>query len=224
MREDFRAAQIEVATLASQLYDDAFLDARALEINDQHRALVEQMKKVAEARVASGRGSMQDALQAEVELGHLEHDRVMLETEQTTITARINGLLHRDPAAALPMPPNELAVPSDPAAVTTLADTAVEARPQRAAAQARIRAGETRVRIADRAYFPDFEVMAAYDSFWDAPSQRWMVGVGIDIPLQRGKRDGDLEAARAHVAQARATLDRTADDIRTEGKRAHSQT
>src|SRR5258706_13168043 len=124
MREDFRAAQIEVATLASQLYDDAFLDARALEINDQHRALVEQMKKVAEARLASGRGSTQDALQAEVELGHLEHDRVMLETEQITITARINGLLHRDPTAALPPPPSELSLPSAPATAASLAQIA----------------------------------------------------------------------------------------------------
>src|SRR5207249_10035962 len=61
-----------------------------------YRVLVEQLRKVAEARVASGRGSTQDALQAEVELGHLEHDRVMLETEKTTIAARINGLLHRE--------------------------------------------------------------------------------------------------------------------------------
>jgi len=53
------------------------------------------MKKVAEARMASGRGSTQDALQAEVELGHLEHDRVMLETERIMVSAHINGLLHR---------------------------------------------------------------------------------------------------------------------------------
>jgi outer membrane protein TolC len=223
MRGDFRAAQLEVATLASQLYDDAYLDARALEVNDQHRVLIEQMKKVAEARMASGRGSTQDALQAEVELGHLEHDRVMLETERVTIIARINGLLHRDPAAALPPPPSELSLPSQPGPAASLAQLAVESRPQRSAAEARVRAGETHVRIAERAYYPDFELMGSYDSMWDIAEHRWMVGVAIDVPIQRGKRDADADAARARLAQARAARDRTDDDIRVEVIRTHRE-
>ena len=223
MRGDLRAAQLEIATLASQLYDDAYLNARALEVSDQHHALIEQTKKVAEARMASGRGSTQDALQAEVELGHLEHDRVMLETERITITARINGLLHRDPAAALPPPPSELAMPSVPGTAASLAQHAIESRPQRSAAEARIRAGETHVRIAERAYYPDFELMGSYDSMWDMPEHRWMVGVAIDVPIQRSKRDADADAARARLAQARAARDRTVDDIRVEVTRAHRE-
>jgi cobalt-zinc-cadmium efflux system outer membrane protein len=223
MPGDLRAAQLEVATLASQLYDDAYLNARAREVNDQHRVLVEQMKKVAEARMASGRGSTQDALQAEVELGHLEHDRVMLETEQLTIAARINGLLHRDPAAALPPPPPELSLPSAPATAASLAQLAVEGRPQREAADARVRAGEARVRVAERAYYPDVEIMGSYDSMWDMPEHRWMVGVAIDVPVQRSKRDADASAARARVAQAQAIRDRTVDDIRVEVTRAHRE-
>ncbi|HEX4420072.1 MAG TPA: TolC family protein [Kofleriaceae bacterium] len=220
MRGELHAARLEVAMLASQLYDAAYLNARALEVNDQHRALVEQMQHAAEARIASGRGSTQDALQAEVELGHLEHDRVMLETEHTTITARLNGLLHRDPAAALPAPPPELAVPSSPgptpATSPALAQLAVEARPQRAAADARVHAGETRVRLAERAYYPDFEIMASYDSMWDVAQHRWMVGVAIDVPIQRARRDAEVDAARARVAQAQAVRDRTVDDIRVD--------
>jgi outer membrane protein, heavy metal efflux system len=223
MRGELRAAQLEVAMLASQLYDDAYLNARAREVNEQHRVLVEQMKKVAEARLASGRGSTQDALQAEVELGNLEHDRVMLETERITVAARINGLLHRDPEAALPPPPPELALPSAPATVASLAQLAVEGRPQRATAEARIHADETRVRIAERAYYPDVEVMGSYDSTWDLPEHRWMVGVAIDLPIQRSKRDADVEAARARVAQAQATRDRTVDDIRVDVTRAHRE-
>src|SRR5207237_7271760 len=101
----------------------------------------------------------------------------------TAIVARLNGLLHRDPAATLPPPPAELAVPAGPATVDVLARDAVEARPQRSAAEARLRAGETRVRIAERAYYPDFELMGSYDSMWDIPEHRWMVGIGIDVPI-----------------------------------------
>jgi outer membrane protein TolC len=219
MRDDLRAAQDDVTMLVSQLFDDAYVNARAVEVNEQHRVLVEQMKKAATVRVASGRGSTQDALQADVELGHLEHDRVMLETERVAIVARINGLLHREPTASLPPPPRELALPTlagDSASFAKLADR----RPQRAALEARIQAGEARVRQAERAYYPDLEVMASYDSMWDMPEHRWMVGVAIDMPIQRSKRDGDVEGARARLAQAQATRDRLTDDIRVEVTRA----
>jgi outer membrane protein TolC len=105
--------------------------------------------------------------------------------------------------------------------VASLAQAAVEARPQRAAADARLRADEIRVGIAERAYYPDLEIMASYDSMWDVPAHRWMVGVAIDLPIQRGKREAGVEAARARVAQAQAMRDRTIDDIAVELTRAH---
>jgi outer membrane protein TolC len=223
MRGDYQATQLVIAELASQLFDDAYLNARGLEVNDHHRVLVEQMKKAAELRIASGRGSTQDALEAEVELGHLEHERLMLETERVAIIARINGLLHREPSAQLPAPPSELAVPPQPPALATLQRDALEARPQKAAAEARVRQGEANVASARRSYYPDFELMTSYDSMWDMPEHRWMIGFGIDVPLQRGKRAAEVEAANARVAQARANVDRAIDEIMVEVTRAHRE-
>jgi outer membrane protein TolC len=65
--------------------------------------------------------------------------------------------------------------------------------------------------------------MASYDSMWDMPEHRWMVGVGLEIPLQRGKRAADVDAAQARVAQARASVDRAADTIRVDVVRAHRE-
>lgn len=223
MRADFRAAQLAVAELASQLYDDAYVNARAMELNEHHRVLVEQMKKVAEARVASSRGSTQDVLQAEVELGHLEHDRVMLDSERITIVARINGLLHRAPAAALPPAPSDLPAPAMPGDEAALEQAAITDRPQQAGATARIHASETRVAIAERDYYPDFELMGSYDSMWDMPEHRWMFGIGLNIPIQRGKRAAEVDAAQARVAQARAAAENVADEIRVDVARAHRE-
>jgi len=223
MRGDYRTAQLMIAELASQLFDDAFVNARALEINVHHRALLEQMRKVADARIASGRGSTQDSLQAEVELGQLERERLMLDTERIVVTARLNGLLHRDPTAPLPPPPTELGVPATPPTVSTLEQTALQIRPQKVAADAKLAGADASVRGAERAYYPDLELMASYDSMWDLPEHRWMIGVGIEIPLQRGKRGAEADAARARVAQARASIERTVDDIRVEVTRAHRE-
>lgn len=223
MRGDVEGMRLALAESASQLYDDSFVNARAAEINEKHRVLLEQLKKAAEARLASGRGSTQDALQAEVELGHLEHEHAMLETERISIVARLNGLLHRSPSAPLPPPPTELSVPAEPPALASLTRDARTARPQKAAAEARVRAGEANVAAAERAYYPDLELMASYDSMWDMPEHRWMVGVAIDVPIQRGKRDAEVAAQRARVAQARASVEQQDDEIGVEVTRAHRE-
>ncbi len=219
---DYHALQQVIAARASQLYDDAYFNVRAIEVNEQHRLLVEKMKQVAEARMASGRGSTQDALQAEVELGHLVHERVVLDSMGRSIRAQLNGLLHRDPSAPLPSPPADLPIPPDPPPLAELERAAVEARPQKVAAEARARARQADVDLAKRAYYPDFELMGSYSSMWPQTQHRWMLGIGIELPLQRGKRDADVDAATARVTQARAEVERVVDDIRVDVTRSYN--
>lgn len=222
MRADYQAARLELAEKAAQLYDALYVDARALEINTENRALLDKAQQLAAARVASGRGSTRDALEAEVELAHVEHDRVMLESDRRQLVARLDGLLHRDPTAELPPPPAELAPPAMPGDVASLVRTAAAGRPQAAAAAARVRGSDARVALAHRAYAPDFELMATYDSMWAMPQHRWMLGVGIDLPLARGRRAAELAAAQDRAAQARATAEATDDAIRSEVVRARA--
>jgi outer membrane protein TolC len=219
---DYGSARLELAERAAQLYDALYVDARALDINAENRALIEKAQHLAAARVASGRGTTHDALAAELELAHVEHDREMLLADQVQLVARLDGLLHRDPTAELPPPPAELAPPAMPGDVAGLERAAAAARPQAAGAAARVRGAEARVALAHRAYLPDFELMASYDSMWPMPQHRWMLGVGIDLPLARGRRDADVQAAEARAAEARATADGTGDAIRTDVVRTHS--
>lgn len=211
--EDVRATQLELAELASNLYDDYALVVQELALNEHHRMLGEQMKKAAEAQLAAGRGSTQDALAAEVELGKVAQDRLALETEREATIAQLDGLLHVAPDVPLPPPVVEPVATTEPPALDALLRLAAE-RPDARAANERIAGGTARVESAERAFYPDFELMASYDSMWDMPEHRWMVGVGIEIPLQRGKREAAADAARARVAQASAELDRLRDDVR----------
>lgn len=220
---DFVAQRTMVADVASQLFDDAYANARATDVLAQHQTLVEQAKKVAEARVASGRGGVQDVLQAEVELAQLERERLMLETERVSINARLNGLLHREPGAALPLPPKELGLPAGPEATAQLESAALTTRAEQQSADARIRGAQAGAELAQRAYWPDFELMASYDSMWDMPEHRWMMGIAVDLPIQRSKRAADVETARARVAVARADRDRLVDTIRVEVARARQE-
>ncbi|HSN29445.1 MAG TPA: TolC family protein [Kofleriaceae bacterium] len=212
--QDVRGMTLELAAMTSDLFDDYALVERELEVNDHHRMTAEQMKKAVEAQLAAGRGSTQDALAAEVELGKMAQERVMLETERETIVARLDGLLHRAPDAPLPAPAAVAPVVAEPAPLAQLLARAAE-RPDARSANERIAGASARVEGAERAFYPDLEVMGSYDSMF-MPEHRWMVGVGIEVPLQRGKRDAELDAARARVTQATAQLDRLRDDVKVD--------
>ncbi len=204
MKGELDGARLDLALMASNLYDDLVVVARAIEVNQQHRELVTEFKKAAEAQYVAGRASQQDPLQAEVELGELERDRIMLEAEAASVTAELNTLLRRDPSAPLPPPAEE--TPPDPAGVDAraLADEAIANRPELHARAARLRGARAEIDAAHRDYYPDLELMGSYDSMWDMPEHRWMVGVGIEIPLQRGRRRAAVEKAEAMSARARS--------------------
>ena len=220
--QDLRGLRLELAELASSLFDDYALVVQELEVNDHHRMTTEQMRKAVEAQLAAGRGSTQDALAADVELGRMAQERVMLETQRATIVARLDGLLHRAPDAPLPAPAPVQPVVAEPPSLDALLRTAAE-RPDALAASERIAGNTARVESAERAFYPDVEVMASYDSMWDMPEHRWMLGVGVEVPLQRGKREAASDAARARVAQATAQLERLRDDVKVEVFRARSE-
>jgi outer membrane protein TolC len=220
--QDLRGVTLELAAVTSDLFDDYALVQQELAVNEHHRMTAEQMKKAVEAQLTAGRGSTQDSLAAEVEIGRMAQERLMLETQRETIVARLDGLLHRAPDAPLPAPATAAASTAEPPPLAELLARANE-RPDSRSAEQRIEGSQARIDGAQRAFYPDFEVMGSYDSMWDMPEHRWMLGVGIEVPLQRGKRDAGLDAARARATQAGAELDRLRDDIKVDVFRARRE-
>ena len=217
-----RTAQLELAQMASELFDEYFVVERALEINEHHRALMTEMRAAAEAQYVVGRAAQQDPIRATVELAELERDRLKLESERAQIIAQLNGLLHRVPDATLPRPPAVLELAVVPAGTSAeLQQLALERRPQRAVAQARIRAAEAEQAMAKRDFYPDVEVMTAYDGMWEMPEHRWMVGVMVEVPLQRGRRRAAVDKAAAEADRMRLEDARLVDELRVEVDRAH---
>lgn len=213
--------RLELALMASNLYDDLYVAARSIEVNEQHQELLRLFKKAAEAQYVAGRAPQQDPLQAEVELAHLEHDRILLEAEKGGIVAQLNGLLQRDPSAPLPPPPAEEPGSAGPARDgRALAEEAMAVRPELRARSARRRGARAEIDAARRESYPDIELMGSYDSMWDMPEHRWMVGIGLDIPLQRGRRRAAVEKAEALSARARSDERKIRTQIQVEVERA----
>lgn len=210
---DYGALRLELAEAAVDAFDDYYVATRALEVNAHHRGLLEQIEKSATAQYAVGRASQQDPLEARTQVIAMDRDRLRLETQRRTAVARLNQLLHRKASATLPPPPSRLDVAADSAGSTEL-------HPKQVAAQARIRMRDAEAARASRELYPDLELMASYDSMWDMWQHRWMVGVGIEIPLQRGKLRATVERADAERAKANADLESVTSHLDEQRDRA----
>jgi cobalt-zinc-cadmium efflux system outer membrane protein len=217
-RSDYEAARRELALTASLLYDDYFVAVRSIEINARHVELLRAMHAAALAHFEAGRASAQDPLQAEFELTHMEHDAVILASQRDVIVAQMNELLHRDPELPLPPPPKDMPMRGAPdgAARGRLEGEAVDRRPDIASARDHARAEAARAERAGREAYPDVTVSTSYNSMWDTPEHRWMVGLSFNLPVQTGRRHGAAEEANAMRAQYEADAARLSDAARTQ--------
>ncbi|MEO7033788.1 MAG: TolC family protein [Polyangiaceae bacterium] len=217
VKSDYESVERDLALNAVLLYDQYFVATRALEINAQHVELMKALRDAATAQFTTSRASAGDALQAESELSHMEHDSAVLSSQRDVTAAQMNELLHRLPELPLPPPPRDLPPPLLPAAdPKRLEAQALRERPEIAAAQQRARAQQARADGASRDSYPDVTVSTSYNSMWDMPEHRWMVGVGLNLPIQSGRRAALLDEATAARAQFESEAARLSDAARTQ--------
>jgi outer membrane protein TolC len=218
---DHAAVRLRLALLASLLYDEAWLLERKLELNDAHRALLVELREVALARYEAGTANQQDPLEAELEEAELLHRDVVLRSDRRIVAEQLNVLLHRAPDGALPPLPARLDAPAGPSEPReALLERAEAGRPELAAADARVRAREAGVGLARREYWPDFTLMGAYDTIWQERDLQPMVGVALNVPLQRGRRAAALDEAEAALEEARSLRAGVGDQVRFSVERA----
>jgi outer membrane protein TolC len=216
-RADYEALRRELALSAVAVYDQYYVNGRMLELNQQHLELMKTMRDAANAALEAGRTGAQDPLQAEQELGHLEHDQLKLRIEREVTVAQMNELLHRAPEQPLPPPPRELpqARLADTASSKKLEERALASSSELQALRQRARAEQARAERAEREGYPDVTVSASYNSMWDMPEHRLMVGLGFNLPLQSAQREGAAEEARAMRAGIESEAARQTDATRT---------
>jgi len=212
---DFEAVRLRLAALASRLFDEYYLAARSLEVNAQHVALLEELRHVATARYSVGAAAQQDPIQAEVEHSHALHREILLRTRVRVTAEQILSLLHRPAGDVLPPPPRALVLPvelaDDPEALYA---EAMQARPDLAGAEARVRAGEAGVSLARREFLPDFTVTGAYNRVMQEDDLQPFVGISLNLPIQIARRRAALAEAQAMLESARSAYLAMQDEAR----------
>ncbi|MAA73255.1 MAG: transporter [Salinisphaeraceae bacterium] len=181
---------------------------RALEINAANQDLVDELRRIAENRYAAGLARQQDVLQAEVELQRLKKQALVFARLQDAVSARLNALLNRDADRPLP-PPANLPGPRNLPAYTTLRDAALRQHPELARMDKLLAANQAREGLAEKAFYPDLNLIVRNNDYRPASETRSEFGLSINLPLDRSKRRAALDAAKADSMRLRYELEDT---------------
>jgi outer membrane protein TolC len=222
--DDMRLQLVESARTA---FYDYYLVDRALEVNDDSLRLLREFRKNAQTRYETGLVPEQDVLQADVEIGKEQDRRLELEQMQQVAVARINTLMHLPPESPLPPPPKELTMPEELPDAQALRATALASRPDLKALADHIVAEEASLGLAHKEFYPDFEPFFMYDRFMgnisDNRDLTTMLGVRVNLPVYKGRRDGAVAEAEARIAQRRAELAKVADQVNFQVQEAYAR-
>ncbi len=89
-------------------------------------------------------------------------------------------------------------------------------------AQARIDGAAASLDRARAERRPGLSWMSQYSTMWPMAAHRWMVGAGVELPLQQQPRRAALDAARAEGQQAQAAREQLQDQLAVEEELART--
>jgi outer membrane protein TolC len=247
-------AALQLIEAAKSAFYDYYLVHRATAVNEKGLRLLREFRQNAEARYRAGQAVQQDVFQADVEIGRQRERGVLLDRLRQVAVARLNTLMHLPPDLSLPPAPRPASWQSSVgillflpppvsglfAAGLTVASRfqpdplpeaeqlralALSRRPDLQALANRIAAEEAALGLANREFYPDFDVLAAYDAFWQPEEKdlRTQLAVRVNLPVRRARRYGAVSEAQARITQRRAELARLTDQSNYEVQQAFAQ-
>jgi outer membrane protein TolC len=213
---DVETTRRQLAATAKLAYFDYLLVHDQLRLNDESLKLVQKVHELAKSKFENNLGSLQDMLQAEVEIGARRLRAVELEQMRSVAAGRINTLRHRPAAAPVP-PPAKVDEAGGPIpSLELLTRTAIEQHPELASKSARLAAEQAAVELAAKEFWPDVDLFARYDTMWMDREQQVAVGFSLNLPVQRARRRAAVSEAVGRVNQRCHELQSQTDQVRFE--------
>lgn len=158
-----KAQQVLVRNVRSTWWNLFYLD-RAIGIVKQNQNLFRGFIKIAEKKYETGQGLQSDVLLAQVELSKLLDIELSLEASRRSQNARLNALMGRTSALPVMLPNHvEESLPSQPDEAV-LYKVALKNNPVLESLRSSIQAAGAKVALAEKDYYPDFKIGAAYGS------------------------------------------------------------
>jgi outer membrane protein TolC len=170
-------------------YFDLALTVEKTRIAEKNKLILEDLAHIAEQHYGVGLGSQTDALKAQTQASRMVDELLALARERPVLEAELIRLLGRNVSIAVPVPdPPQLQ--EETLSLESLREAALTQRPQLLALQSIVSRNKKALELAQRNYYPDFDVRLAYgqrDNMLDGARRPDMVSltVAINLPVWR---------------------------------------
>jgi len=193
--QDLEAARRRVAAKLKAAYYELYLAYRSIAILEQNREILIDFEKSAQSRYSVGRGAQQDVLRAQTEVSRVLTRIAIFEQQKQSLQAEINRLLNRPPANPLGRP-GAVRIRPFSASLEELGARVEGASPMLNAQRKGIERGDKAVALAEREYFPDFELDVSGMRDLDMQTDGYRVMPSVKVPLYftTRQREGVREA------------------------------
>jgi outer membrane protein, heavy metal efflux system len=188
-----------------------YLD-RALESVLLNQNVLRQLISVARTKYEVGDGLQQDVLLAQLELSKLLDTEIQLRSMREQRVYRLNVLMDVPSESPATLPATMPSFAGVIARPSTLYERAEKVRPLLQQEQAEIDASESRLALARKEYYPDFNVGVAYgnrqeDELNQSRQDFLSIMLSVNIPLYAGTRQSQsVQQHTRQVARARYSL------------------
>ncbi|MFN7085245.1 MAG: TolC family protein [Burkholderiales bacterium] len=217
LREDVAAREAQAAgynyqEIANRIirdlklaYFDLGLVIASTRLVENTKLIIEQLLRIAETRYAVGQGTQADVLKAQTQLSKMMDELIRLERERPMAEAELNRALGRSAAAPAPLP-EAASLGETKLQLQALYEAALRARPQLLALEKTIARNEKALELAQKDYYPDFDVRFSYgqrETMPDGTRRADLVNftVAINLPVWRERK------LAPRVAEAQAMRD-----------------
>jgi outer membrane protein TolC len=209
--------QLEIINRVKTAYYSLFFIDKSIKITEKNKTVLENFLEIARTRYSVGKGIQQDVMKAEVELSRMIEKLVMLKRQETTVTAQLNTLLGRESATPLEGSPGVFRT-AFTLAPETIRNASLEDHPLMRSVQSLQGKAQSAHSLAQREYYPDFEVTFAYahreDSFHQDRPDFFSGFVGINLPIwHKTKLSRKVEEARYTILSAENRYEDTRNNL-----------
>jgi outer membrane protein, heavy metal efflux system len=199
--------KLKTAARVKELYFDLFLAYKNIDLLKDKRLLFIRIEDLALGRYAAGKGMQQEVLMAQTEKYMLLEKEEMFGQKIQSLEAMLQATLGRDFRVPLGRPVEPVFQPL----IMTLDDALQSAHRQSPEIRSRekmLEAADTRILMAQKEYYPDFNVNASYFNRKGDFKDMWSATTTINIPLYfKTKQEPAVLEAKAFLVQAKQELE-----------------
>ena len=170
-----------------------------LSVLSKDEQLLDQIEKITEARYRVGQGNQQDMLKAQLEQTKLLRDITQYRQQKQALQAQMKQLLNR-PQDSTDILADKLHETPLPFSSDDLLSAVRTGNPDVGAQHEMVRDRSLQVELARKNFYPDFNVEYLYQHTAAPFPERYMLSVGMRLPLYRSRRQ------RPEVAEAAEQL------------------